>query len=100
MEVCSGVWWCVEASGGDVEVCSGVWRWCSGVWRCVVGCSGVWRCVVVCGGVWRCVVGCSGVWRCVVVVVVVGVRAVFPVWWVRRSRQEGILHLSNVTGCH
>ena len=35
MEVCSGVWWCVEACGGGVVGCGG----------------GVWRCVVVCGGV-------------------------------------------------
>ena len=36
MEVCSGVWWCVEACGCGVVGCGGGVVVCGGVWRGVV----------------------------------------------------------------
>ena len=53
MEVCGGVWRCVEVCSECVEVCGEYVEVCS---ECGGVYGGVWRRVEVCGGVCRCVV--------------------------------------------
>ena len=71
VEVCAGLWKCVQGCGGvcrAVEVCAGLWRCvqgCGGVCRAVEVCAGLWTCVQGCGGVCRAVEGCAGLWKVV-----------------------------------